>query len=524
MRSSAPAPPVTGSTTPRVWTPPRVTGPSGPCGCGCALTPETSLGFSAVEFAEQVIGMTVLPWQRWLFIHSLELVAGGRFRYRTVLILVARQNGKTTLVEIKNLWKMFVLQVPLVIGTAQSLDISEESWDKAVEIVESVPDLAYEIKHIDKTNGKKALKLANGSRWKIAAASRRGGRGLAGDDVNLDELREHQSWESWGAVTKTTMARPNAQIWAYSNAGDDKSLVLNDLQAKGRAAAEHPADADPTLGYFEWSAPDEVGCTCVRASTDPHRTDCRLWDRQAWALANPSLGYTITEQAIATALGTDPEAIFRTEVLCQRVQTLADEWQVIGELEWKAAERHLSRLDGRPAFGVYVPPDRSFAAIGVAGASTKGGRHIEITGEGTEATLDYRPGTDWVVRRLLELEKWNPTVIVIDNKAIQEEAEAAGLVIHRATASDMITGCEYLYDGIAGPDAAGRDVHHIGQPMLTTAVRGAIKRDVGGSWAWQRRDLLTDVTPLAAVSLALFAHSTVRVHRPAQQAFFAAWR
>jgi hypothetical protein len=35
----------------------------------------------------------------------------------------ARQNGKTTmLVEVKNLWKMFVLQVPLIIGTAQILD------------------------------------------------------------------------------------------------------------------------------------------------------------------------------------------------------------------------------------------------------------------------------------------------------------------------------------------------------------------------------------------------------------------
>lgn len=466
--------------------------------------------------------MDVLPWQRWLLIHALELVPGGRFRFRTVLILVARQNGKTTLVEVKNLWKMFVLQVPLVIGTAQSLDISEESWDKAVEIVESVPELAIEIKHIDKTNGKKALKLANGSRWKIAAASRRGGRGLAGDDVNLDELREHQSWESWGAVTKTTMARPNAQIWAYSNAGDDKSLVLNDLQAKGRAAAEHPADADPTLGYFEWSAPDDVRCTCVRPANDPHRPDCRLWDRTAWAQANPSLGLTITEQAIATALGTDPDAIFRTEVLCQHVQSLVAEWQVIGELAWTTAERLTSRLDSQPAFGVYVPPDRSYAAIGVAGTSTVGGRHIEVTGNGS--TLDYRPGTDWVVPRLRDLEKWNPLAVVIDDKALQEEAEAAGLVIHRATASDMVTGCGYLYDGIAGADVEGRDVHHIGQPDLTAAVRGAVKRDVGGSWAWQRRDLAVDVTPLAAVSLALFGHSTVRVHREIAQTFFAAWR
>jgi hypothetical protein len=143
---------------------------------------------------------------------------------------------------------MFVLQVPLVIGTAQNLDISEESWDKAVEIVESVPELAAEIAHVDKTNGKKALKLTSGSRWKIAAASRKGGRGLSGDDVNLDELREHHTWDSWAAVTKTTMARPKAQIWAFSNAGDDRSVVLNDLQEKGRASRSTDPDPDRVDG------------------------------------------------------------------------------------------------------------------------------------------------------------------------------------------------------------------------------------------------------------------------------------
>lgn len=511
LLSYAPAPPLLGSTTPRLWTPPLVTGRPGPCGCGCALTPKTSLGFSAVDFAEQVIGLRVLPWQRWLLIHAMELRPDGRFRFRTVLVLVARQNGKTTLVEVKNLWKMFVLQVPLVIGTAQNLDISEESWDKAVEIAEGIPDLAAEIAHVDKTNGKKALKLANGSRWKIAAASRKGGRGLSGDDVNLDELREHQNWDSWGAVTKTTMARANAQVWAYSNAGDDKSIVLNDLQAKGRAAAENPREADPSLGLFEWSAPDDVRCTCLRDG-GAHAPDCRLQDRRAWAQANPSLGYTVTEQALASALATDPEPVFRTECLCQRVESLDEEWQVIGQAAWLAAHDPASQLEGRPAFGVYVPPDRSYTAIGIAGARTGGGRHIEVAGNGQ--VLDYRPGTKWVVRRLRELEAHKPSVLVIDDKALVDEAEAAGLTVHRATAGDMVTGCQLLYDGICGPDIDGRDVHHLDQADVTDAVRGAVKRDIGGSWAWARRDLAVDVTPLAAVSLALFGHSTPRIQRP----------
>lgn len=534
------APPLLGSTTPRLYTPPLVQGKPGPCGCGCALTPETSLGFSAVDFARDVVGVEPLPWQRWLLIHALELRPDGRFRYRTILILVARQNGKTTIIEVKNLWKMFVLQVPLVIGTAQNLDISEESWDKAVEIAEAVPDLKVEIRHVDKTNGKKALKLANGSRWKIAAASRKGGRGLSGDDVNLDELREHQTWESWAAVTKTTMAKRNPQVYAFSNAGDDKSVVLNDLQAKARLAAAQLADflsrtttadaaqlaqaaheqgVDTTLGLMEWSAHEDIKCTCKQL---PHLPDCKLRDKRAWAQANPSLGYTVTEEAIESALSTDPEPIFRTEVLCQRVETLAEEWQVIKARPWADACDSEAAIVGRPAYGVYVPPDRSYTAI-VAAGDSETGRLIEITSN-SKVGLDYRPGTGWVVARLKELNEHDPSVMVIDDKALADEAESAGLVVHRATVADVVTGCQRLYDGICGADVDARDVRHLGQKELSDAAAGAVKRDVGGSWAWARRDLTVDVTTIAAASLALFGHCTPRVHRPMAVVPMVSWR
>ncbi|MER7063915.1 hypothetical protein, partial [Streptomyces albidoflavus] len=340
-----------------------------------------------MEFAEDVLGIRPLPWQRWLLIHAHELRPDGRFRFRTVIVLVARQNGKTTIVGGKNLWKMFVLGVGLVIGTAQNLDISEEAWDAAVEMVEATPDLAAEVEHVDRTNGKKALRLTNGSRWKIAAASRRGGRGLSGDDVNLDELREHQTWDAWGAVTKTTMARRNAQIWAFSNAGDDKSIVLNELQAQGRATAKDP-EVDLTLGHFEWSAPDDVKCTCGRPD-GKHLAECRLQDRTAWAQANPSLGYTITEEAIASALSTDPEPIFRTEVLCQHVPDLAPEWSVISQSAWMTVANPASQIVGSVAFALDVAPDREYSAIAVAGRRADGLLHVEITGR---AVLDHRPG------------------------------------------------------------------------------------------------------------------------------------
>ena len=83
-RSTAPkhAAPLLGSETPRIFTPPLR-----------KLTPKTTLGFAAIEFAEDVCQVTLYPWQKWLLLHALELHPDGGFRFRTIVVLVARQQG-----------------------------------------------------------------------------------------------------------------------------------------------------------------------------------------------------------------------------------------------------------------------------------------------------------------------------------------------------------------------------------------------------------------------------------------------
>src|SRR3546814_3017701 len=48
------------------------------------------------------------------------------------------------------------------------------------------------------------------------------------------------SWDAWGAITKTTNARANAQIWALSNAGDATSIVLRYLRKMAHKALDDP--------------------------------------------------------------------------------------------------------------------------------------------------------------------------------------------------------------------------------------------------------------------------------------------
>lgn len=480
-----------------------VAGRPGPCGCGCALTPQTSLGFSAIDFATDIIGVPPLPWQRWLLIHALELLPDRRFRYRNVVILVARQNGKTSIIEIKNLWKMFIRKVPLIVSTAQDLDVAEESWDKAIEIIEGIPELAAELAHINKVNGKKFFRLANGSRWKPKASTRRAGRGLSGDDVNLDELREHQNWQAWAAVTKTTMARANAQVYAFSNAGDDKSVVLNELQAQGRAAAEMPEAASPSLGYFEWSAPDDVKCTC---NHKPHLDRCKLQDRQAWAQANPSLGYTITEEALASALATDPDNVFRTECLCQRVENLS-EWGIFTKTDWMAAQDAGSALPGRPAFCIGVSQDLATVTIGAAGPREDGKRHLEVV---ARFPADTGRVIGWLKKRR---DMWNPTAVVVDPAGpaayLIPEIEKHYGEVTKPAARDVSSACSSVYIGISAAEEQARNVRIMPNPALDAAAQSAVWRQRGDAKAFDRRsDDAADAEPLVCVALADWAAAT----------------
>lgn len=464
-----------GSETPRLFTPPLR-----------PLTPDTSAGFNFIEFAELVLGLTLMPWQRWLAIHALELMPDGRFRFRTVLVLVARQCGKSTFLQALLLWRMWVDRIPMCLIAAQSLEKAEEVWAGAVEMAEGSPELATEMEPPIMAAGKKELRTTFGSRCKVQTANRKGGRSLAADLVMLDELREHHTWDAWAALTKTTMARPNPQTWATSNAGDDLSVVLNELRETGLKQIDDP---DTSFGIFEWSAPE----------------DCDAADRSVWPMSIPALGHTQTEDAIAAALQTDPEWVFRTEMLCQRVNLAAvsplPSWRLRAE-PGTAAET--GALTG---FAVDVSWDRSQAWIGAAVRLPDGRAHLEAVATGR--------GTDWLVPRLVELcAKWSPLGVGIQasgapaSSLLGELEEMLDTQVVPLGGADLARACGAMYDAIANGQ-----VRHPAQEPIDLAARHAAIRPLGDSWVFDRKRSPVDIAGLMAEAIALWVLSTVKPPR-----------
>jgi hypothetical protein len=302
---------IVGSTEPRLWTPPLR-----------ELTPDTSYGFEVVDFARDVLRYPLDPWQAWVVIHAGELLPDGRPRFRKVLVLVARQNGKTELLVVLALFWLFVERVGVVLGTSTKLDYAAESWRKACRLARKVPELKAEIPRkggIRRANGEQVLwradeeefDLDEGSRYKIAASNEEGGRSLTIDRLVLDELRQHHSYEAHDAAVPATNAVRDAQVWGLSNAGSEKSVVLNDMRDDALTFIE-TGKGDPRLGIFEYSAPK---------GSSP-------LDLGALARANPNLGRRIDPDALlgdaATAMekGGEKLAGFKTENMCMWVPRL----------------------------------------------------------------------------------------------------------------------------------------------------------------------------------------------------------
>ena len=444
------------------------------------LTPKTTRGFEAITFAQDILGVTLMPWQQWALKHGLELAADGSYRFRTLLVLTSRQSGKSTLLQVLALWRMYVDGAPLVLGTAQNLALAEETWAGALQMAESVPELAREVAHVSRTNGDKYLRLTGGERYKVAAATRSGGRGLSSDLVLLDELREHRDWEAWSAVTKTTLARPAPQVLGFSNAGDKSSVVLSSLRDKALAARTDPTS---TLGIFEWSAPD----------------GCALDDRTAWAQANPALGHRMTESALSSALETDPEDVFRTEVLCQWVTASAGAFP---PAVWESLADPTAARGTSVVFALDVAPDHSTATLAVAWKRPDATSQVML--------VDHAAGLEWVVPRAVAItQQWGGRLVV-------EQGGTASFLIpalqQAGVKLELVAGRRFYVEACAALETAvqARGVRHGNHPELNDAVALARWSTFGeaGQRVLSRKE--PAVSPLVAAALALHGLSLAK--------------
>ncbi|AIT60159.1 hypothetical protein [Corynebacterium doosanense] len=489
-----------GSTEPRFYVPPLR-----------ELTPETSKGFEVIEFAA-LLGIELYPWQEWVLIHGLELLPTGEFRFKTVIVEVARQNGKTLLMVVLGLWRLFQYGASRVLSGAQSLGDAEDTLDEAFKIACWDPVLRaflpdnpraeeeedeYNGAHRSRANGKAAIKLALAPvpevldiartmpTWSLAVMSRKGGRSKSVDLALLDELRELLDWLAWNGVVPTTTARPRSQVWGFSNAGDVRSIVLKSLRDSAVAQLEENKTAGTRVGFFSYSA----------------HPDADILDSAAHAQSNPSMGYgEISEEGLLAdardAQAGGNEAGWRAEHMCQ--------WQVsitqgrIPMRLWNAlADPDSCRAPGEEVFvGIDVALDGRFAHIAICSRRLDGLWHVEIVA--SRAGFKWVPG--WLKRR--EGAAWFSGKVGMQVKGSASAGlapllRAEGIEVEEWQGTAMSASVLGFTDEIES-----RGIRHRAQPILDVSIEGAVDRKRGDIAIWDRGNSATDAAPTIAANIA----------------------
>lgn len=451
----------------------------------------SSAGLEVVELAASG-GLVLEPHQAHVLEGALGEKPDGRWAAFEVAVVEPRQNGKGGIITARELGGLFLFGEELQTHTAHRFDTCLEGFRRIRDIIDGTPDFSRRVRRIIEAHGQEAIELFNPTQRLLFKARAKGsGRGFSGDTVYLDEA----FWlNELGAMLPTMSARPNPQLWYLSSAPLPAPIsdILRRLCTRGRKGRAK------RLYFAEW-------CAQLRKFRDGDLADWKaavaevLDSHEAWAEANPGLGYRITAEFIQS----ERDAMTDEEFARERLGLYPPEVEVldpaISEDDWAACRTPRSTREGPSkavdpvviAFEVNV--DRDAAVIAAAGVSTLGGTHVEV--------LDQHRATGWVVPRLLELQQnHSPAEIVCHGPGpaggLLADCEKAGLVVETMTTTEFAQACAAAYD-----DIAEHRWRHIAQPELDRAVAGATKRDSGDAFVFDRRGKV-DISAFIAVTLA----------------------
>jgi len=423
---------------------------------------------TALDLAS-IAGLDLYPWQENVLRTAMMRSPAGRWAASEVAVVVPRQNGKGSILEVRQVWGLFNGE-KLQLHSAHEFKTCYEHFRRVRDLVESSPLLLDQVAIIRTGAGDQAIELKNGCRIRFIARSRSSGRGFTADVVYLDEAFE-LSDATMGALLPALSARPDPQVWYTSSAPHRDSTVLHRLRSRGLTGD------DPRLYYAEWSAPVDA---------DPA-------DPEFWAMANPSLGLRINEERIDTAQRSLDPAEFAREHLGIPEEPDGNAAAIIPLEQWEALTDP-GVIVTPPVIALDVSPDRKWSTFAVAGRRDDGLLQVEIP--------DRRPGTAHVVERAKEFHRDHGVPIRIEKGgpagSFYTLLVEAGVPVEEVSTADHARATGQMIDAVVSGN-----LRHTGGVYLRAAIVGATLRHTGDADLWSRRSSKVDITPLVAATLAL---------------------
>ncbi|MFB7596897.1 hypothetical protein [Streptomyces sp. NPDC056160] len=464
-----------------------------------------SLGPEACELARRA-GLVADPWQADSLDLMMSVRADGKWACFEFAEWVPRQNGKGAILEIRALAGFLLLGEQLIMWSAHEYKTAIRAFRRMKQLLkrlgkqvganENLLEVDGIRIKISNTNGEEGFeRLDTNAELKFIARSKGSGRGFTGNTNIIDEAFAY-TWEQNEALMPTMRAVQNPQIIYTSTPplSGDTGDVMYHLRERAEAGG------DASLGYRDWGLDGDL----------EHLADVDLDEPELWQATNPAWGTRVTEEATARDRRGMSDQGFAREILGIWPKR-AEGSTVIDPAKWAAMldEATERDRDAGLALGVDISPLRDSSAICVYGLRADGLGHAQLA--------DYRPGTKWLIPRLIELrEALEPIAIAmgkgtfaflktaLDKEGFQlpedpEEPDPGDLAVTGAI--DMAAATGQVLDGVREQAFRVRPNRH-----LDVAVAGAKTKASGDTIAWTPTKSDVDITPLVAMSLARWSY------------------
>lgn len=362
-----------------------------------------TLGGKAARLSA-ALGKPFMPWQRMAADVALEVDHRGRFVYKTVVITVPRQSGKTAMIMALGLHRTLTTPRGKTWYTAQTGYHARERFLK--DMADDAERLLPSVINVKRGAGDTRLNFpAIGGQFRPHPPNDTSLHSEQSDLNIIDEpwsLTELQGDGLMQAILPTQNTRPNAQSIYLSTMGDARSTWWHRMVDEARAGD------DPRTCIIDWGLPE---------AEDPS-------DVEAVIAAHPAVGHTIEPDVIRVAHAKMKPAEFARAYANRRTSTRIAVFDG-ATLARVIRDDATMTADSPIAFGVAVSWDRSRAAIVAAGFASDGTPVIE--------TIDARPGSGWVTERLAELNRHDPLAVLVDARS------PASTIAADPAAEDIIT-------------------------------------------------------------------------------------
>lgn len=294
--------------------------------------------------------LTLLDWQHSLLWDVYGTVNDRGYRqYRYAYLEMPKKNGKTTMIAGIALYHL-ICDGPggQIYCCAADKKQAGLVYKAAVGMIDQDPELAEMLKVTE--SSKEITNRETGTTLLVLSAEAYTKHGINPTVVIFDELHAQPNRDLWDVMTfGAGDARLEPLWWVITTAGDDPDRHSIGFEIHAKALKLQSGElVDPTWYVRVYGVPDDFG-------TDPDKPEEDIYDEALWYRINPSLGHTISieavrQAAVAARNSEASEKLFRWLRLNQWVSLKRIGWQPLTLWDKTTGKWALSDLIGKKCY------------------------------------------------------------------------------------------------------------------------------------------------------------------------------